>query len=107
LQRGEPGQSFLDIALNDRQTVETYLVAEALEPLLQEVHLGVLSLIPDEIISLNEIRRISVPIYGMMRWGDLFSPRQKLALSTLTKLISQINEKVLSNQNDSEIGCPA
>ena len=34
------------------------------------------SLVPDEVISLNELRRMSVPIYGMERWGDLFSPRQ-------------------------------
>ena len=40
------------------------------------------SLVPDEVISLNELRRVSVPIYGMERWGDLFSPRQALALTT-------------------------
>ncbi len=45
------------------------------------------SLVPDEVISLNELRRISVPIYGMERWGDLFSPRQALTLATLTKLV--------------------
>jgi adenine-specific DNA methylase len=43
--------------------------------------------VPNEPISLNEIRRISVPIYGMTTWGDLFTARQKLALSTLAKLI--------------------
>ena len=39
--------------------------------------------VPDEPISLNEIRRISVPIYGMTTWGDLFTARQKSALVTL------------------------
>jgi putative DNA methylase len=39
--------------------------------------------VPDETISLDEIRRISVPIYGMIRWGDLFAARQKLALVIL------------------------
>ena len=42
--------------------------------------------VPDEPISLNEIRRISVPIYGMTTWGDLFTARQKVALVELTKL---------------------
>ena len=42
--------------------------------------------VPDEPISLNEIRRISVPIYGMTTWGDLFTARQKVALAKLTKL---------------------
>lgn len=43
-----------------------------------------LSAVPDEVISPNELRRISVPIYGMCKWGDLFTPRQALALSTFT-----------------------
>lgn len=46
-----------------------------------------LSIVPDELISPNELRRISVPIYGMERWGDLFTPRQSLAISTLARLI--------------------
>jgi putative DNA methylase len=48
---------------------------------------GPLSVLPDERISLNEIRRISVPIYGMERWGDLFTSRQGLALATIAELI--------------------
>jgi adenine-specific DNA methylase len=47
-----------------------------------------LSPIPDEVISFDEIRRISVPLYGMMTWGDLLSARHKIALATLAKLIS-------------------
>ena len=47
------------------------------------------SLVPDEVISLNELRRISIPIYGMERWGDLFSPRQAMALTTLARLVRQ------------------
>ena len=49
----------------------------------------VLSVVPDEQISPNELRRISVPIYGMERWGDLFSPRQALALATLARLVRE------------------
>jgi adenine-specific DNA methylase len=49
-----------------------------------------LSPVPDDAISLNELRRISVPIYGMERWGDLFSPRQALALTTLSKLVRKV-----------------
>ena len=32
---------------------------------------------------------MSVPIYGMERWGDLFSPRQALALTTLARLVRE------------------
>ena len=46
--------------------------------------------VPDEPIPLNEIRRISVPIYGMHTWGDLFTARQKVALVELGGLISNI-----------------
>lgn len=55
------------------------------------------SLVPDEVISLNELRRISVPIYGMERWGDLFSPRQALALTTLARLAREAGERMVSS----------
>ena len=44
------------------------------------------SLWPNEEISLNEIRRISLPIYGMTSWGDLFSARQLLVLVSLHEI---------------------
>ena len=43
--------------------------------------------VPDEPISLNEVRRISVPIYGMREWGDLFTARQKAALWCLSEAV--------------------
>jgi adenine-specific DNA methylase len=46
--------------------------------------------VPDEAISLNEIRRISVPLYGMTRWSDLFAARQKAALVSLGRLVTQL-----------------
>ena len=48
---------------------------------------GSLALIPDEKICLNEIRRISLPLYGMESWGEMFNARQALALSTIARLI--------------------
>jgi adenine-specific DNA methylase len=48
---------------------------------------GQFSLVPDETISLNEVRRLSVPLYGMTQWGDIFSPRQALALTTFIRLV--------------------
>ena len=47
--------------------------------------------VPDESISLNEIRRISVPIYGMTTWGDLFTARQKAGLVELGRLVASKN----------------
>ena len=67
-------------------------VQKAVEELQRrrKTHSGSLSLAPSEEISLNEIRRISVPIYGMTLWGDLFSSRQLLLLSTLARAIGRI-----------------
>ena len=55
---------------------------------------GRLSIVPNEVISLNELRRISVPIYGMERWGDLFSPRQVLSLVTLARLVREASDRM-------------
>ena len=53
-----------------------------------------LSIVPDEKIPMTEIRRISVPIYGMTTWGDLFSSRQALALATLVRLSKRASDKM-------------
>lgn len=53
-------------------------------------HTGPVSLVPDEAINLNEIRRISAPVYGMMTWGHLFAPRQLLALTTYARLLREM-----------------
>ncbi len=60
------------------------------------LHTETQSLVPDEQISLNELRRISVPIYGMAKWGDLFAPRSALALTTLTRLVRQAGDMLLA-----------
>jgi putative DNA methylase len=66
------------------------------------VHKEKFSLVPEEVISLNEIRRISPPIYGMTEWGHLFSARQNLALATIAGHIKALSEM----QEVSEIAAP-
>lgn len=46
-----------------------------------------LSVIPDEEIPRTELRRISLPIYGVNLFRDMFTYRQLLALSTLARVI--------------------
>ena len=65
---------------------------ETLSKLQEEQPVSTLSLIPDEEISLNELRRISVPLYGIRHWGNMFSPRQGLALATLARLVREAGE---------------
>lgn len=54
-------------------------------------------LVPDAEISLNEIRRISVPIYGMKGWSDLFTGRELLTLTTFAKLLGEVGKQPFDN----------
>jgi adenine-specific DNA methylase len=45
--------------------------------------------VPDEMIPITELRRITVPIYGMEKWADLFNPRQQLAMITFAEKVRQ------------------
>lgn len=59
------------------------------------------SLVPDEAISHEGTFRILKPlIYGMERWGDLFSPRQALALTTLARLVREAGGRMRSGFGD-------
>ena len=51
---------------------------------------GGLATIPDESISHNEIRRISVLIYGATQWGQLFTAREKVVLTTFVRVMRSI-----------------
>ena len=64
-------------------------------------HVGELSLVPDEPTPSNKGHRAvsSVVIYGMEEWGDLFAPRQALALATLARLVREIGKK-LADEHD-------
>jgi adenine-specific DNA methylase len=60
-------------------------------------------LIPEEEISVNEIRRISIPLYGMTTWGDAFSARQLLVLTSFARLVREAASEVLdANEGDLE-----
>jgi putative DNA methylase len=46
---------------------------------------------------------VSVPLYGMTKYADLFSLRQLLALTTFSDLVREAREKILSDAMASEI----
>lgn len=79
--------------------VELHARQENVKKGVQQRAFGDLSLVPDEPISLNELRRVSVPIYGMERWGDLFSPRQSLALATLARLVREAGKHMKAGRS--------
>jgi len=52
------------------------------------------SLVPDEPLDVRGIRHTWAMIYGLERWGDLFCPRQALALTTLARLVREAGERL-------------
>lgn len=52
-------------------------------------YVGDVSMVPDG--HLNHLRGFfNVVLYGMTTWGDLFSPRQALGLTTLVRLLQKV-----------------
>lgn len=86
-----PGRSYRRAEAGDLKAARR--AAEELEA-RRAKRRGDLSQVPDEDISLNELRRISVPIYGMTTWGDLYSPRQALVLSTLAACVQKMRAQL-------------
>ena len=87
---GEQGRSYR-LPTNE----DTKAVSEAKTELerRKDAHTGRLSLVPNEEISLNEIRRISLPLYGMTTWGHMFSVRQHLALTTVARFVRELSAR--------------
>jgi adenine-specific DNA methylase len=50
--------------------------------------------VPTEPISSDNLRDIRVPLYGVSTWGDLFTARQALSLSTLASLVRTVPERM-------------
>ena len=66
-------------------------------------HQGPLPLVPDEPIPPERARGNSgfrMLLYGMETWGDLFTPRQALALSTFVRLVREAHERVLRESGE-------
>ena len=59
-------------------------------------HDGSLSLVPNETLPLMS-GVFNVPIYGMTTWGDLYSQRQLLALTTLVALAQKATSRFATN----------
>jgi len=58
--------------------------------------------VPDEPLPPMETLGFRVQRYGLIRWGDLFNPRQKLALITFAEKVRQAHAQMLSQGADPE-----
>lgn len=65
-------------------------------------HTGPLSLVPDEPLPPEGSLGFRVNLYGMKTWGNLFTPRQALALSTFVRLVREAYAGVQKETGDSE-----
>ena len=84
------------VTVNDNQTGRQYRTATERDYLAiraaQLRYSAVLdSELPAELIPTTELRRISIPIYGMRSYGDVFTARQKLALATFSHLPNELS----------------
>ena len=86
----------------ERDLEAVKIAAEELERRKAE-HIGELSLVPDEPTPMGggsgAGRAFSQRNYGMDRFEDLFTPRQALALTTLTRLVNEVGRK-LATEHD-------
>jgi adenine-specific DNA methylase len=95
---GEQGRTYRPPTVQDLRTID--LAREELGKLSPFVDPIRLDASPTEYISLNEIRRISVPLYGLTRWADLFTPRQLVALTTFCHLVREAGERVRKSRGE-------
>ena len=87
LQQGEQGRCYRLATAKDYAAVRKS--HDRLQALEDEVLPGGLSSVPNEAIPRTELRRISLPIYGVDRFRDMFTSRQLVSLSSLAKVIVQ------------------
>jgi adenine-specific DNA methylase len=59
----------------------------------KKAHVGPLSLVPDEKLDVRGIRHTWAMIYGLERWGDYFTPRQALSLTSLIELVKKVSQE--------------
>lgn len=71
---------------------------QELEKRKQE-HRGELSLVPNESLPPQGALGFRVQLYGMEQWGNLFTSRQSLALTTLARLVKDVGDK-LADEDD-------
>ncbi|MHB1767394.1 MAG: DUF1156 domain-containing protein, partial [Phycisphaerae bacterium] len=86
---------------NEKDLQATVAAANELEKRRKE-HTGPLSLMPEEPLPPQGSLGFRVQLSGMEQWCDLFTPRQALALTTLTRLVREAGE-CLENGNAAEL----
>ncbi|MEM3907617.1 MAG: DUF1156 domain-containing protein, partial [Nitrososphaerota archaeon] len=115
-QEGKTGQRMIAVVLhNPKNKGKTYRIAtekdleifKKAEKYLEKKRQNLfekwgIDPVPDEPLPPKETLGFRVQRYGMLKWGDLFNSRQKLALITFVEKTKDIYEKMLAEGVDGE-----
>ncbi len=91
----DAGRSYRLATSSDAKTAQC---AATMFETKKAAHVGVLSLVPDERLDIRGIRHTWGMIYGLETWGDFFTPRQSLMLSTLVALVHRARDQIALNE---------
>jgi len=100
----KPGTQGKRYRLATERDLEAFRAAqEALEAKRQELwaEWG-MDPVPDERLPPEDTLGFRVQRYGLTRWGDLFNPRQKLALITFAEKVRQAHQRMLKEGGEPE-----
>ncbi len=115
-QEGKAGQRLIAVVLhNPKKQGKTYRLATEKDLMIFEEAKSYLEKkrqilfdkfgfdpIPNERLPPKETLGFRVQRYGLLRWGDLFNPRQKLALITFVEKVRLAYEKMIEEGYDEE-----
>ena len=87
---GEKTRSFRLPTDAEREAAEG--AAEHLDALFAEIPFG----LPDDPLPSKDVPGIRVPLYGITKWSQLFTPRQLLSLGTFVKYIRHVHKEMRS-----------
>ncbi|MGH3452717.1 MAG: DUF1156 domain-containing protein [Haloechinothrix sp.] len=98
--RTYPGQQGRHYRVATERDAE--VAAEAAEELRrrEKEHEGALSLVPDEPLPFGYSQAFPITVWGLRTWGDLFLPRQVLALTTFAGAVRAAHQEISEETGD-------
>ena len=97
-----PGEQGREYRLPEPRDIEAVKKAKIELERREKCWKGKNSLIPDEPTTHYDTFVNRGPIYGLTTWRDYYSARQNLALSTLSKLIGSVGERIETKNDNTQ-----
>src|SRR5256886_687685 len=110
---GEMGERIIAVVLSSPRNRKTFRLANsdderifrtakaALANLVRDSS-SRLQLVPNEPISRDWPRTILLPLYGIANWGQMFNPRQALAIVSFVRNLQRAHEAILTQTGNQE-----